>query len=74
MSRIGGEQRVQQCCPASRQADDENGFADFLVPDFGVTLSIAHQKQSIAQNADDIVPERELSDHIQTRFAMTLFQ
>jgi len=59
MRRIGGEENVQQSCPATWQADDEQWFADFLLRDPGVKLAVARKEKAIAQNAHDIAAQRD---------------
>jgi hypothetical protein len=65
---------MQKRCPAAWQTNNEQRFADFLFRDFGITLAIPREQQSIAQNSHDIILEREFSDYVQLRFAMAGFQ
>src|SRR5260370_41548889 len=74
MRRIGGEENVQQSCPATWQADDEQWFADFLLRDPGVKPAVARKEKAIAQNAHDIAAERHFSDHIKPSLAVTGFE
>ena len=74
MRRIGGEENVQQSCPATWQADDEQWFADFLLRDPGVKLAVARKEKAIAQNAHDIAAQRHFSDHIKPSLAIAGFE
>ena len=65
---------MQKRRAAARETDNENGPANFLFRNFGILAPVAHEKEPVAQNSDDVVSQRQFSNHIQPRLTMAGFQ
>jgi hypothetical protein len=65
MLRVRGEQAMQESGTTARQSYDKERFADFLVCDVGIKLTVPLHLQARAQRLQHIGPEGDFSDQIQ---------
>src|SRR6266550_4688002 len=60
---------LQKRCASPRQSHHKKGAADLVLRDFRMQIPVALQQEPVAQNAEDIGTQRDVSDHIQARIA-----
>ena len=65
MLRIRGEQAMQKSGTTARQSYDKERFADFLVCDVGIKLTVPLHLQARTQRLQHIGSESDFSDQIQ---------
>jgi hypothetical protein len=74
MLGIGRNQSMQEGGSAAWQADNKKRFANFLVRDLRIKLSISFHQQAIAKCANQIGTKGDLADQVQSRVAVAGFE